>query len=89
MFPEDRIKDLSELPNLSEMELEDWGLPKNWSFSLGRYGFERDQWVITFTHDDLSQDVYPLPLFVTALVNMNKEWATEAVQNEIKQALGL
>lgn len=86
---EERIKDLSELPDLSSMKIEEYGLPKNWGFSRGHKGFEYNQWAITYTHEDLSQDVYPLPLFVSVLVDWNRKWEREEMQRDLRNLFGV
>lgn len=87
---EDRIRDLSELPDLSKMKPERGGLPKNWAFSKGHVGLERDQWaIINVQEEDLSADVYPLPMCVSVLVNWERANERETLQRDLKNLLGV
>lgn len=86
---ETRVKDLSELPDLRSMKRESCGLPKNWSFGRGGQHLDSDQWAISFTHDDLSQDLYPLPIWVTVLIRWSEKNARENLQRDLRNLLDL
>ncbi|MBO6511807.1 MAG: amino acid permease [Roseibium sp.] len=83
------MKDLSELPCLHSMELEEHGLPKNWAFCCGGADLDSDQWAIKHVHEDLSEDLYPLPHWVTVLLQWNRAWEREAMQSQLRNILGL
>jgi hypothetical protein len=86
---EDSIRDLSELPDFRKMEIEKHGMPKNWGFCRGYNGLERDQWAIQHVHEDLSSDIYPLPLFVTALVRWERNDERQTLQRSLKALLDI
>ncbi len=84
---EDRIRDLSELPDLRTLDLEEHGMPKNWSFCRGYNGLERNQWAIQHVHEDLSADIYPLPLFVSVLIDWQRTDERRTLQRALKALL--
>lgn len=86
---EAHIKDLSELPDISTMEREEHGMPKNWGFSRGHNGLERNQWAVTHVHEDLSQDVYPLPMAVSVLVDWERSIERNDLQRSMRILLGM
>jgi len=86
---ESRIKDISELPNLSEMDRDSDGLPRNWCFCKGHNGLHHDQWAVQFVHEDLSADVYPLPLFVSVLIRWERNNERETMQRALQALLGM
>jgi hypothetical protein len=86
---ETRIKDLSELPDLSTMKCEEYGLPKNWGFSYGHSELEENQWAIKHVHEDMSEDLYPLPLWVSVLINWQRKHEREDLQRLARQLFGL
>lgn len=86
---ESRIKELSELPDLSRMDCEPWGMPKNWGYCQGHKDLDRNQWAITHVHEDLSEDVYPLPLWVTPLIRAQVSNAQSDLQRDLRNLLGL
>ncbi|EFO32579.1 amino acid permease-associated region [Roseibium sp. TrichSKD4] len=83
------MKELSELPDFKDMKLESHGMPKNWGFSCGGKHMDYGQWAIQHVHDDLSVDVYLLPLWITPLVRWREKNARREMQDEIRNALGI
>ena len=86
---ESRIKDLSELPDLRRMDCEPWGMPKNWGYCQGHAALERDQWAITHVNKDFTEDVYPLPLWVTPLIRAQAGIAKSDLQRKLRNLLGI
>lgn len=86
---ETRIKDLSELPDLRTMKLEPWGLPKNWGYCRGGQHLRDDQWAIKYVHDDLSEDLYPLPDWVTHLIRDREQDARQSLQQQLRNLLSI
>jgi hypothetical protein len=86
---EDRIKDLSDLPDFRTMKIEWDGMPKRWGFCRGWKGSEPGQWAIQRVNDDYSVDIYPLPLAVTALVNWERIAERQELQRSFRELLGI
>lgn len=86
---ETRLKNLSDLPDLSKMEREPHGLPKNWGFSRGHNELERDQWAVQHVHEDLSEDLYPLPLWVSVLIDWQRQSERTDLQSALRRLLGV
>lgn len=86
---ETRVKDISELPDLSGMVRESHGLPKNWSFCKDHNKLERGQWAVQHVHEDLSEDIYPLPLWVSVMIDWQRDSQRTELQRSLRRLLGV
>ena len=71
-----RMKKFSDIPWHS-VSFE----PQNgWGWGRGGSGLDDDTYTINFTHNDLSQDVYPLPKALSYMLSQQlKHGASEAI----------
>lgn len=78
---QDRFKNISNLPDNIQLGVD------NWSFGKGGHGLKDWQWIISQTHDDLSQDIYVMPDIICEVLDRTREWGKDEIRNEIHRIL--
>ena len=91
-YGDTHVLPLTALPDLSLLEREPHGMPRNWAFCQGGSGhphLDNGQWAIKHVDDTMVTYLYPLPPAVTVLVNWTMDNAREDLQRSIRAILGL
>lgn len=91
------IYEFEELPDFSSMELEPWGMPKDWGFvvmgtSLKHRGIPDRSHVIMFREivdDEVVEHVYPIPRTVKFLMRHDNLQGYKEAKQQIRSALGI
>lgn len=82
MSDKDVIKPWRELPETIDFEADHW--------TWGRGGKPLTEWqyFIAYTHDDLHQDMYVLPNYLSEMLRRQEEHGAENAKRTIRLALG-
>jgi hypothetical protein len=97
MFDRDVVHAFSDLPDLSRLDQESWGWPKNWGKCilgghLSDQGIPDGTECVTFYEmegDNITTHYYPIPDNVRFLLRDAKARQADETRQKIRSALGL